>query len=91
MVSLPRYAADQCNVVMMRDAPCDVEYDGDVLTIASCLKAGQVFKNANLAATFEELATKGKEGFYSGRIAESIVSTLQSLGFELAASPIDWR
>lgn len=38
-------------------------------------KAGQIFKNPDLARTFEELAEKGsKKGFYSGRIAEAIVA-----------------
>jgi gamma-glutamyltranspeptidase / glutathione hydrolase len=44
-------------------------------------RPGQLFKNANLADTYEALAKHGKAGFYSGRIAESIVSTLESLGY----------
>lgn len=37
-------------------------------------------KNPALANTFRTLANEGKKGFYTGRIAEEIVSVLQSLG-----------
>jgi gamma-glutamyltranspeptidase / glutathione hydrolase len=43
-------------------------------------RAGEVFRNPTLARTFRELATYGKEGFYKGRIAQSIVDVLSSLG-----------
>lgn len=36
-------------------------------------KAGEVMRLPNLAKTFREVAEKGKDGFYKGRIAEEIV------------------
>jgi gamma-glutamyltranspeptidase/glutathione hydrolase len=42
-------------------------------------RAGQVFKNPNLAKVFREIASKGKAGFYEGWVAEAIVGTLQQL------------
>lgn len=41
---------------------------------------GEVVKLPKLAQTFRELATKGKDGFYKGRIAEAIVALIQSKG-----------
>ncbi|KAG6842232.1 hypothetical protein C0991_000202 [Blastosporella zonata] len=41
---------------------------------------GQVIKLPNLAQTFRELATNGKDGFYKGRIAQAIVDVIQSRG-----------
>lgn len=41
---------------------------------------GQVVKLPNLAQTFRELAMKGKDGFYKGRIAQAIVDVIQSKG-----------
>lgn len=43
-------------------------------------QAGELFKNSNLAATFRALAKYGKKGFYTGRIAESIVKETKDLG-----------
>eukprot|EP01012_Entosiphon_sulcatum_P040506 TRINITY_DN54162_c0_g1_i1.p1 TRINITY_DN54162_c0_g1~~TRINITY_DN54162_c0_g1_i1.p1 ORF type:complete len:557 (+),score=76.60 TRINITY_DN54162_c0_g1_i1:26-1672(+) len=42
--------------------------------------AGEVFTNPFLANTFEELAAKGKTGFYEGRVAEAIVEAVQRHG-----------
>lgn len=38
---------------------------------------GEVFRNPGLANVFEEVATKGKDGFYKGWVAQSIVDVLQ--------------
>ncbi|GAA5856850.1 hypothetical protein JCM8547_008872 [Rhodosporidiobolus lusitaniae] len=43
-------------------------------------RAGEIFKNPNLASVFREVAEKGKKGFYEGRIAEAIVELIQSKG-----------
>jgi gamma-glutamyltranspeptidase/glutathione hydrolase len=41
---------------------------------------GQIMKNKDLADTFESVAADGPDAFYSGRIAESIVKTVQEHG-----------
>jgi len=46
-------------------------------------RAGDIIKLPNLAKTFRTLATEGKKGFYSGRIAEEIVKVCQDLGGHL--------
>ncbi|KAK0113222.1 hypothetical protein ONS95_014917 [Cadophora gregata] len=46
-------------------------------------KAGELFKNPNLARTFRTLGKEGKKGFYTGRIANEIVKVVQDLGGHL--------
>ncbi|ORZ03464.1 nucleophile aminohydrolase [Syncephalastrum racemosum] len=41
---------------------------------------GDIISYPNLAQTFRQLAAEGKDGFYKGRIAESIVNAVQSRG-----------
>ncbi|KAF8227428.1 gamma-glutamyltranspeptidase [Tricholoma matsutake] len=41
---------------------------------------GQVIQLPNLAKTFRELATHGKDGFYKGRVAQAIVDLIKSKG-----------
>lgn len=41
---------------------------------------GQFMKLTNLGTTFREVAAKGKDGFYKGRIAEAIVELIKSKG-----------
>lgn len=44
-------------------------------------KAGEIFKNENLAGCLEEIVTKGKKAFYDdGRIAQAIVSMVKEKG-----------
>ncbi len=43
-------------------------------------RVGEVMRMPNLAQTFRELAEKGKDGFYRGRVAQSIVDVITSLG-----------
>ncbi len=42
--------------------------------------AGEVFRNPNLARTFEIIAQGGKPAFYQGQIAEAIVGVIQKAG-----------
>lgn len=46
-------------------------------------RAGDIMRNPTLAQTFRTLATEGKEGFYTGRIAEELVKVVQDLGGHL--------
>jgi gamma-glutamyltranspeptidase/glutathione hydrolase len=41
---------------------------------------GEIFRNLNLANTFEMIAGGGKEAFYQGEIAESIVNVIKEAG-----------
>ncbi|MBP1882988.1 gamma-glutamyltransferase [Sinorhizobium mexicanum] len=43
-------------------------------------KAGEVFRQAEHAKVFREIAAKGRDGFYSGWVAEDMVTYLHSLG-----------
>ncbi|SNX85435.1 related to lincomycin-condensing protein lmbA [Melanopsichium pennsylvanicum] len=43
-------------------------------------RTGEIMRMPTLARTFRELATKGKEGFYTGRVAQAIVDLVQSQG-----------
>jgi gamma-glutamyltranspeptidase/glutathione hydrolase len=43
-------------------------------------KPGEIFRNPNLARTFELVAHKGKSAFYEGEIAEAIISVIQETG-----------
>ncbi len=49
-------------------------------------KAGEVFRNPDLANSFKLIADKGRDGYYKGRIAEAIVKISDEQGgtFELA-------
>lgn len=46
-------------------------------------KPGDIIKLPQLAKTFRTLATEGKKGFYTGRIAEELVKVVQDLGGHL--------
>jgi len=46
-------------------------------------KVGEEFKYPGMAKVFDLLIGKGSDGFYSGEVAKSIVSTLQDLGGKL--------
>ncbi|KAK4228728.1 putative gamma-glutamyltransferase YwrD [Podospora fimiseda] len=52
-------------------------------------KAGDIIKLPNLALTFRTLATQGKKGFYTGRIAQELISVVQSLGGHLTLSDLE--
>lgn len=41
-------------------------------------RGGDIFRQPGLAATFEQVARSGRDGFYTGEVAEDIVATLQS-------------
>jgi gamma-glutamyltranspeptidase/glutathione hydrolase len=43
-------------------------------------KPGEIFRNPNLAHTFEMVAREGKSAFYQGEIAEAIVDVINAAG-----------
>lgn len=51
-------------------------------------KPGEIMKFPTLARTFLEVANKGKDGFYRGRVAEAIVNLVQSKGGVLELSDL---
>ncbi|KAK7971566.1 hypothetical protein PG989_016582 [Apiospora arundinis] len=59
-------------------------------------RPGEIMKNPTLAKTFRTLATEGKKGFYTGRIAEELVKVgghleLEDLAhhLEMGSEPVD--
>ncbi|KAJ7289239.1 gamma-glutamyltranspeptidase [Mycena rebaudengoi] len=61
---------------LIKNAP----YGDEMLLNGKAPLPGQIIEFPNLAQTFREVATKGKDGFYKGRIAEAIVELIQSKG-----------
>ncbi|MGF1581106.1 MAG: gamma-glutamyltransferase [Gemmataceae bacterium] len=49
------------------------EAAGTFLLNGHAPKPGEVFKNPNMAKTYREIATNGRDAFYKGRIAKEIV------------------
>jgi gamma-glutamyltranspeptidase/glutathione hydrolase len=50
---------------------------------------GEIFKNPNLANTFRTLAKEGKKGFYTGRIAESVVKACKDRGGSIELADLE--
>lgn len=51
-------------------------------------RAGEIIKLPHLAQTFRTLAAEGKPGFYTGRIASSLIATTSALGGHLTLSDL---
>lgn len=51
------------------------------------LKVGDIVKFEKLADTLEEIAVKGADRFYTGRIAEDLISDIQEAGIVRRALP----
>jgi gamma-glutamyltranspeptidase/glutathione hydrolase len=49
---------------------------------------GEVFRNRDLARTYREIAAHGRDGFYKGEIARSILATSASHGGTMAADDL---
>jgi len=63
------------------EAQLKTALNGHELTVnGRAPKAGEVFRNPNLARTFREVAESGKRAFYKGEIAEAISSIIQQAG-----------
>jgi gamma-glutamyltranspeptidase / glutathione hydrolase len=51
-------------------------------------KAGEIFRNRDLARSLREIASKGRDGFYRGRLAESILKLAHDNGVPWEASDL---
>ncbi|KAF7542606.1 hypothetical protein G7Z17_g11434 [Cylindrodendrum hubeiense] len=52
-------------------------------------RPGEIIKLPELAKTFRTLATEGKKGFYTGRIAEEYIKVVQDLGGHLELADLE--
>ncbi|KAL8833319.1 MAG: hypothetical protein Q9170_004344 [Blastenia crenularia] len=52
---------------------------------------GEMMKNSTLANTFRLLAKHGKQGFYSGPVAEALVKVVQDLGSHFAKDDLTYH
>ncbi|KAF4817471.1 Glutathione hydrolase-like YwrD proenzyme [Colletotrichum siamense] len=52
-------------------------------------RAGEIMRNPTLAQTFRTLASEGKKGFYTGRVAKAIVDVVQLRGGHLHLSDLE--
>ncbi|KAK1835384.1 putative gamma-glutamyltransferase YwrD [Podospora conica] len=51
-------------------------------------RAGEIIKLPHLAQTFRALAAEGKPGFYTGRVASSLIATTAALGGHLTLADL---
>lgn len=66
----------ECEGLLKKSSP----NGGEVLMAdGKAPRAGQVFKNPNLAKVLREIASRGAAGFYQGWVGKSIADTLQQL------------
>ena len=52
-------------------------------------RAGEVFRNPNLAWTYRQIATGGRDAFYKGEVAQRILATSASYSGSLSAADLD--
>jgi gamma-glutamyltranspeptidase/glutathione hydrolase len=56
------------------------EFSSTYLPGGRAPRPGELFKNPNLARSYREIAERGRDGYYKGRIAEEIVSYSDRIG-----------
>lgn len=74
-----------------RSAPILSNYPGfaeQMLIDGRAPKKGELFRNPNLAKTYETIAKLGREGFYEGEIAETIGAYMKKHGGYLTADDL---
>jgi len=52
------------------------------------LRAGEVFRNLDLASTYERIAREGRAGFYTGEMAQTIAASVQDAGGFLSSKDL---
>ncbi len=52
-------------------------------------KEGDIFKQPDLAWTLEQIKTKGKEGFYKGKVAELLIRQVRTMGGYITQEDLD--
>ncbi|RMZ82275.1 hypothetical protein DV738_g1859, partial [Chaetothyriales sp. CBS 135597] len=65
--------------------------DKDSESFARAPRAGEIMRNPTLAQTFRTLASEGKKGFYTGRIAQAIVDVLKLRGGHMELSDLEYH
>jgi gamma-glutamyltranspeptidase/glutathione hydrolase len=81
---LTSYSWQRAAQNQLRSAPNGVELTID----GRGPNPGEIFRNSNLARTFEVIAQGGKQAFYEGQIAEAIVRVLQETGGCMSAEDL---
>jgi gamma-glutamyltranspeptidase / glutathione hydrolase len=75
--------------VYWRDSLEDLEVDAPTaetfLIDGRAPKAGEMFRNPDLAWSYREIAANGRDSFYMGAVAERILATSKRLGGSMAA------
>ncbi|MFT4162156.1 gamma-glutamyltransferase [Shinella sp.] len=59
------------------------------LTDGRAFRAGEIHRQPELATTLREIAAKGRDGFYSGWVADDIVATLKQGGSSLSQEDLE--
>ncbi|UJR34872.1 hypothetical protein I4U23_027650 [Adineta vaga] len=61
----------------------------DMLKNGKAPKPGEIMKMPKLAKTFREIIDKGRDGFYKGYVAQSIVDLIQEKGGEMTLEDLE--
>jgi len=72
--------SDLIAYLWQRSVPALRQYEGFNQTFMPAPKAGEIFKNPNLANTIELIADQGRDAFYKGSIARTIDAFMKRVG-----------